>query len=109
MSKIGILESLERMLDRLYKVMKGGIIQSNRIESVNREIKTVIPDRGVKNPEQTSRLLDHHLTFWSDQPAVPGERELIANPVSRSITFRNVLTYFKPSVSQIKVVKTLLF
>ncbi|MHA1169544.1 MAG: hypothetical protein ACTSRU_17090 [Candidatus Hodarchaeales archaeon] len=103
------LESLERMLDRLYKVMKGGTIQSNRIENVNREIKAVFPDRGIKNPEQAKKLLDHHLTFWSDQSAVPGEREVITSSVSRSIAFRNMLTYFKPSVSQVEVVETFLF
>jgi len=103
------LESLERMLDRLYKVMKGGTIQSNRIKNVNREIKAVFPDRGIKNPKQAKKLLDRHLTYWSDQPAMTRECKTITNPVSRSVAFRNVLTYFKPSASQIKVVKTFLF
>ena len=58
------VEELELLLDITYKLMGGGVIQSNRIEGVNREIKAIISDRGLKSPAQVNGIIDDHLRYW---------------------------------------------
>ena len=102
------IESMELLLDLTYKIMKGGPIQSNRIENINRYIKAILPDRGLKTPDQTCRYITYHLNFRGRYPTEAITQSSFCTPVSRTQAFKRVLTFFSPSIRDIRV-KTIVF
>lgn len=94
------------LLDLTYKVMDGGVIQSNRIESVNRVIKDVTPSRGLKNLPQLQKCLNTHLSYWSNTFDQSTRNEEVGIPLSSSVGFARLLTFFRPCVNAIQVITT---
>ena len=90
------VEELELLLDITYKVMGGGFIQSNRIEGVNREIKSIISDRGLKSPTQVSRIIDDHLRYWGNHFPSTNSKKTINSPVTPSTGFARLFEFFYP-------------
>jgi len=97
---------IELLLDLTYKVMDGGVIQSNRIESVNRVIKDVTPSRGLKNLPQLQKCLNTHLSYWSNTFDQSTRNEEVGIPLSSSVGFVRLLTFFRPCVNAIQVITT---
>lgn len=100
------VEAIELLLDMTYKVMNGGAIQSNRIESINRIIKDLIPRRGLKNATQVSHYLNTHLSYWSHKIDQPTKNPVIETPLTPSTGFARVLTFFRPKADAITITTT---
>ena len=98
------IEELELLLDLTYKLMGGGVIQSNRIEAVNREIKAIISDCGLKSPEQVSGIIDDHLRFWGNHFSSATPRKSIPSTITPSIAFTRLFEFFRPSNGSLSVV-----
>ena len=56
-----LINEIKLLLNVTSDVMEGGYILSNYIESINRLIKTYIPDRGIKTISQAETLFKSHL------------------------------------------------
>ncbi len=97
------IEELELVLDLTYKVMKGGSIQSNRIESTNREIRAIVPNKGLKTPEHTQNYVDHHLYYWKGDFPHSETEELGITPLTPSHAFNRVFTFFTPAVHSLEI------
>lgn len=98
---------IELLLDLTYKVMDGRAIQSNRIESTNRLVKDVTPNRGLKNLPQLRKCLNTHLSFWSNTFDQSFITKKIKIPLSPSVGFARLLTFFQPCTNAIQVITNL--
>jgi hypothetical protein len=98
---------IELLLDLTYKAIDGGIIQSNRIGSINRVIKDVTPNRWLKNLPQLQRCLNTHLSYWSNTFDQSSRKEEVGTPLDPSVGFTRLLTFFRPCVNAIQVMTTL--
>ena len=97
------IDELEELLDITYKVMGGGFIQSNRTEVVNREIKAVISNRGLKSPEQVSRIIDDHLRYWGNHFSSVTSRDSVSSPITPSTAFAHLFEFFHPSIGALTI------
>jgi transposase-like protein len=87
---------VELLLDVTYKIMRGGYIQSNRIESLNREIKAVVSDRGLKSALQTSQIIEAHLRYWGNHLPNPNPKKVLVSPISPGLAFTHLMEFFHP-------------
>ena len=97
------IEELELLLDITYKLMGGGVIQSNRIEVVHREIKTIVSDRGLKSSEQVSRVIDDHLRYWGNHFSSAPSKETVLSPITPSTAFARLFEFFHPSIESLSI------
>lgn len=97
------IAEIVEILDLTYSIMKGKCILSNRIEIANRFLKEIIPDRGLKTPEQVIKRIELlFITQGSINPfETPSNPEYC--PISPSIGFRNFGFLIHPSISQIQI------
>ena len=103
------LSAMENLLDLTYRIMKGRAIQSNIVEGVNREIRAILPNRGLKTPDQTKTYIDLHLSHWRGDDSEETEIHSSHHPVTSSRAFTNLFTYFTPNTQQIEIATTSLF
>jgi len=98
------INEIELLLDITYKIMDGGYIQSNRIEGKNREVRVIVPNRGSKTPLHIKNIIDLNLKFWSCSTKEITTKDTNQIPVTSSLAFKNIFSYFSPSVAAIDVI-----
>ena len=99
------LEGIQRLLWVTFCLFNTGDIQSNRIESVYRRVKTLIPDRGLKKLKHYNNRLS---VCFASSPA-----ELITKkppplsrlPFSPRIGYKNLRRLVSPKLAQVTVIK----
>ena len=100
------INEIELLFDITYKVMKGGYIQSNRVEGKNREVRVIIPNRGLKTPQHVKNVIDLNLNLWSCKSKDINIENSTNIPVTSSLAFKNIFSYFSPSIEAIDVITT---
>ena len=97
------ISELEQLLDVTYKAMKGGVIQSNKIESKNRVIKSAVPTVGLKGEKHLNTYINNHLQVRAitRKDVVPGQK--VRYPFAKKLGLKNINQFIDFSTMRIKV------
>ena len=104
------LAAIQRLLWITFCIFNTGAIQSNKIESVNRSIKDLIPNRGLKTTTHYSNHFSAHFLssqFTTQTPKNAQQPSLspFPPPCTPSLGFHNLGAFLEPKVSHIRIQK----
>ena len=103
------LSAIQRLLWVTFCIFNIGAIQSNKVESVNRSIKDLMPNRGLKTTTHYSNHLSAHFmsSQFTTQTSKPSYQPTlpIFPPCTPSLGFHNLGAFLEPKVSHIQIKK----
>ena len=100
-----LIIDIKQLLNVTSDVMEGGFILSNYIESINRLIKSYIPDRGIKTVSQVEKLLNSHLIGSNRIVLQQKQHTKVDIAFHSSWGFNQLFQFFKTDKTQITISK----